>query len=197
MTGFKVTELDQSLRLVFITGGSGAGKTRVAHRLIGKVGKNWRLVQLDHYVPWGWKDPAVDAAARSVKYIGIDEKQPVIFEGAVTQDHILRICGVMGLDWPSPAVRVIQLMRAPATAERRRLIDPTLWVGWTEERKREGIKALETQVPAPIDGALVVETDSLTEDQEYAKVVELLRPGGDASDAPKRARSAATSSSKR
>lgn len=133
------------------------------------------IVQLDHYVPWGWKDPAVAAAAKTLTYLVGNEKHRVIFEGAVTEEHIDRLCTAISLARSSPAVRVIQLTRSPAAAEKRRLDDRTLWPEWTEEQKRAGARSLETQVPPPIPSAIKIETDELTEDQVFAKVVEVFR----------------------
>jgi hypothetical protein len=167
---------DSRLRLVILTGGFGAGKTRAAHQLIGMLPKNWRLVQLDNYVPWGWKNPAVDAAAKTLGYLGPNEKHPVLFEGAIeSEDNVRVLSSSYGVSWPSPQVRVIQLTRSAGVAAQRRRDDSTLWPDWSAEKKERGILALEGQVPPIVHGAVVIATDTLTEEQVLSKVIEALK----------------------
>jgi hypothetical protein len=167
---------NSELRLVILTGGFSSGKTRAAHRIIGRLPKNWRLVQLDHYVPWGWKAGAVAAAAKTLSYLGPNERHPVLFEGAIaSQDDVATLSGGYGVTWPSKSVRVIQLTRSAEVAAKRRREDPTLWPDWTAEAKESGIKSLELQVPPAIPGAITIKTDSLTEEQVLTQVVDALR----------------------
>jgi len=164
-------KVDPKLRLIFLTGGSGAGKTQVANRLIGRLEKQWRLVQLDGYVPWGWKDPAVHSAGKTLRYFVHDEGLPVLFDGAIAAGHLATLCSGSGLSWPSTKVRVIQLLRAASTARERRMTDPTLWSGWDEDRKENAIAQLEKQVPGTIEGAAMIDTDPLTESQVFEAVL--------------------------
>ena len=172
----KLVTPNPKLRLVVLTGGFGGGKTRAANQLIGLLPKNWRLVQLDHYVPWGWKAGAVEAAAKTLGYLGPNEKHPVLFEGAIaSKADIELLCARFGVSWPSDTVRVVQLTRSAETAARRRREDPTLWPDWTPEAKESGIRSLEQQVPPLIPGAVLIATDTLAEEQVLEKIVESLR----------------------
>ena len=171
----RVLRINQSLRIVLITGGPAAGKTRLAQRLYGRLPKTWRFVSLDHFIEIALRNPApktdwpertVQIAEVSLDYWRKEEVVNVLVEGVIQNEaQVRRLCKAFGVGWPSDQARLIQLERSFDTHRRRRS-DKSAWQPHLEGPARDhALASLEARVPAEIPGARVVVTDQLSEEQ--------------------------------
>jgi hypothetical protein len=169
------------VKLIQITGGSGAGKTRLSKRLYGELPTEWRFVPMDNFIqfalndptPLEWPDKTVSIAEVCLFYWRREKVYKVLIEGVIqTAAHAARLSTAFGVSWPSPEVRLLQLTRTLETHMTRRSSpeewNPPMSPGQTRE---EAFLSLETRVPGKIDGARLIATDRLTEVEVYEAAV--------------------------
>lgn len=169
--------INPSVRLILVTGGPGAGKTALSKRLYAALPKRWRFVPLDNFIglsfrinePGDWPEKTVRLAEICLDYWRKEKRYDLLVEAVIQNvGHAARLCAAFGLAWPSDSVRLLQLTRTFETHKRRRAAesewDPPLGPGMTRE---DAFRNLEARVPTRIDGARVIVTDALTEDQVY------------------------------
>lgn len=170
-----VLRINPSIRIILVTGGPAAGKTRLAQRLYGRLPKRWRLVSLDNFIEIALRNPApkIDWPERAVQIAEVcldywrkEAVVDVLVEGVIQNEgQVARLCKAFGQRWPSDQVRLIQLERTFDTHKRRRS-DRAGWQPQLDGVAREhALASLEARVPAPIPGARVVVTDPLSEEQ--------------------------------
>jgi hypothetical protein len=168
-------EIDPGVRLILVTGGPGAGKTVLCKRLYGGLPKHWRFVPLDNFIgisfrlqgPEDWPEKTVKLGEICLDYWRKEKLYSLLVEGVIQNaDQVARLCGGFGTRWPAPEVRLIQLTRTFETHKRRRESesewDPPKSPGMTRE---DAFKNLEARVPSAIEGARLIGTDRLSEEQ--------------------------------
>lgn len=167
--------------MIVVTGGAGAGKTRLCQRLYGELPEEWRLVNLDNFIDIAFTYEGSDWLAGKLKlgeiclgYWRKERVNKVLVEGVIrSAGEVRRLARAFGLDWPSASVRVLQLQRSLETHRRRRLA-PGAWDPPGGLPKEQAIANHETRVPPRIDGAGQIVTDPLDPGEVFLAAVQLL-----------------------
>ena len=170
-----VFEINPAVRLVLVTGGPGAGKTVLCKRLYSRLPKHWRFVPLDNFIglsfrlqePGDWPNKTVKLGEVCLDYWRKEKLYSLLVEGVIqNEDQVVRLCTAFGTHWPAPEVRLIQLTRTFATHKSRRESEsewsPPMTPGMTRD---DAFRNLEARVPGLIEGARVIATDRLSEEE--------------------------------
>ena len=173
------------VRLILVTGGPAAGKTRLCQRLYGELPKNWRLVPLDNFIELAlknpvpgqdWPDRTVQFAEVCLDYWRKERVFNLLVEGVIqNSDQVTCLCRAFGVSWPLHEVRLIQLLRSFESHRRRRNSSDDWSPPLGGTTREQALRNLETRVPQPILGAKTIVTDTLSEDQVQVETLAYLQ----------------------